>query len=210
MLPTCSLREGRNVILPGQIFDGQAGLHANGLRDYDPAVGRYVESDPLGLRAGINTYAYAAGTPMLNIDPSGLDVTVGYFPGGTGHVGIGVNSRSVSGLYPDPTAVKYSRLLTCRGVKGIVLTNGYEKAAKYLVIHTTAAQDAQIQNYVDTALNNNTIYNLCSNQCTNFVRNALEAGGVSIPPGASFDPIPETFFNALRWAYGSWTVPGNQ
>jgi RHS repeat-associated protein len=49
MLPTCSLREGRNVILPGQAFDGQAGLHQNGFRDFDPAIGRYIESDPVGL-----------------------------------------------------------------------------------------------------------------------------------------------------------------
>jgi hypothetical protein len=148
---------------------------------------------------------------MLNIDPLGLDVTVGYFPGGTGHVGIGVNSKSVSGLYPDPGAVNYSRLLTCQGVKGIVLTNGYDKGAKYLVIHTTPAQDVQIQNYLNAALGNqNNTYNLCSNQCTNFVRNALEAGGVMLPPGASFDIFPQTFFNALRWGYGPWTVPGNQ
>ena len=35
-----SLRGRRNVILPGQIFDGQAGLHDNGFRDYDPALDR--------------------------------------------------------------------------------------------------------------------------------------------------------------------------
>jgi len=61
-----------NLRLPGQVFDGQAGLHANGFRDYDPAVGRYVESDPVGLRAGINTYAYIDGNPIRSIDPSGL------------------------------------------------------------------------------------------------------------------------------------------
>lgn len=44
----CSLREGCNVILPGQYFDGETGLHYNTARDYDPAVGRYVESDPVG------------------------------------------------------------------------------------------------------------------------------------------------------------------
>ena len=41
-------------------------------RDYDPAVGRYIESDPLGVSAGINTYVYSDGSPILNSDPSGL------------------------------------------------------------------------------------------------------------------------------------------
>jgi RHS repeat-associated protein len=38
-----------NLRFPRQIFDGQAGLHLNGFRDYDPAIGGYPESDPIGL-----------------------------------------------------------------------------------------------------------------------------------------------------------------
>ena|SRR5882724_13708010 len=52
-----------NLRLPGQVFDWQAGLPQNGSGDYDPATGRYVQSDPVGLGGGINTYAYAAGNP---------------------------------------------------------------------------------------------------------------------------------------------------
>jgi RHS repeat-associated protein len=46
--------------------------HQNTFRDYDPAVGRYVESDPIGLNADVNTYAYVKGDPVALVDPKGL------------------------------------------------------------------------------------------------------------------------------------------
>jgi RHS repeat-associated protein len=61
-----------NLRFPGQILDGAAGLHQNHFRDFDPAVGGYVESDRIGLRGGVNTYAYAEGNPVGNYDSKGL------------------------------------------------------------------------------------------------------------------------------------------
>ncbi|MEF3062984.1 RHS repeat domain-containing protein [Ralstonia solanacearum] len=63
-----------NLRFPGQVYDAETGKHYNVNRDYDPAGGRYVQSDPIGLNGGQpSTYAYVGGSPTANIDPRGLD-----------------------------------------------------------------------------------------------------------------------------------------
>jgi len=61
-----------NPRFPGQIYDPQAGLNQSYFRDYDPAVGRYIESDLIGMKGGLNTYAYVMSDPISLIDSDGL------------------------------------------------------------------------------------------------------------------------------------------
>ncbi|WP_327141157.1 putative T7SS-secreted protein [Nocardia sp. NBC_01327] len=56
---------------PGQIHDPETGLHYNHHRTYDPATGRFLTQDPLGLAAAPNPSSYPHN-PTAWTDPLGL------------------------------------------------------------------------------------------------------------------------------------------
>ncbi|MBB4595317.1 RHS repeat-associated protein [Xanthomonas arboricola] len=67
---------------PGQRFDAASGFNQNYFRDYDAAIGRYGQSDPIGLSGGINTYSYVSGSPVTLLDFLGLESPGSFNNGG--------------------------------------------------------------------------------------------------------------------------------
>ena len=63
---------GMNMRFPGQRYDSASGFNYNYFRDYESFVGRYSQSDPIGLEGGINTYLYSSGNPLNSSDFYGL------------------------------------------------------------------------------------------------------------------------------------------
>jgi RHS repeat-associated protein len=57
---------------PGQQYDSATGFSYNYFRDYEPGIGRYVQSDQIGLLGGVTTYSYANSNPFTVIDRYGL------------------------------------------------------------------------------------------------------------------------------------------
>ena len=88
-----------NLRFPGQIYHPISQSTYNYYRDYDPRTGRYIESDPIGLAGGINTYAYVGGNPLGAVDPRGLwAITVGAYAGAGAELTFGRDPNTGGGF----------------------------------------------------------------------------------------------------------------
>ena len=62
-----------SLAIESRLYDQESGTHYNYYRNYVSGIGRYVQSDPIGLDEGINTYAYAQENPLSYVDLATLE-----------------------------------------------------------------------------------------------------------------------------------------
>jgi RHS repeat-associated protein len=174
---------------PGQYADRETGWSQNGFRDYVSDTGGYGQSDPIGLKGGLNTYAYVLNSPLSYVDPFGLDVNVCYYYDAAlsfGHIGFAVGSeQGTSGFYPtgDPL-----------GSPGEVKKDE-QRMKECKVIPSNPDQDDCMLKCRAKRMSNPGTYKLTTNQCTSFVRECLTECG--LPAGNSPSSAPRPLFLKL-------------
>lgn len=114
-----------NLRFAGQYYDQETELHYNYFRDYVPQTGRYIQSDPIGLLGGLNTYAYVGGNPLRYTDPTGEAAPVIIIAGAglVGAVSQGVTTALNDGSASDVGSAIVGGAILGAGI-GIGAVNG--------------------------------------------------------------------------------------
>jgi RHS repeat-associated protein len=112
--PTSTMGYVLNLRYPGQYFDAESGLSHNDSRDYDSTLDRYIQSDFIGLKGGVSTYAYANNSPLMLVDPlgqaspvchavlTGIGAVCGAYIGGSWGGALGGGAGALGGTTVEP------------------------------------------------------------------------------------------------------------
>jgi RHS repeat-associated protein len=121
----------------GQIMLPEAKLYHYKARVYDPLLGRFLQTDPLGYSDDLNLYAYTYNDSLNRTDPSGEDAYVQVWDNGTVHIQIPIvfsgdaaspqNIQIISNNISSTLSGKFGKYTVTSTVQ--VLTNEQSKTA---------------------------------------------------------------------------------
>ncbi|MEI6033171.1 MAG: RHS repeat-associated core domain-containing protein, partial [Verrucomicrobiae bacterium] len=150
VLPASSV--ANRFLFTGREWLSDAGIYDYRNRVYSPALGRFLQTDPIRFAAGdVNIYRYCRNNPVKWVDPMGLDVFRIQEPGIAGHayVGIGGNAAPGSSTYGGfpSTGNIFDSPMTIQNPNATAFDPSTDTVTRY---PTTPEQDAKLKKWVDS------------------------------------------------------------
>lgn len=206
-----------NLGFPGQYFDVETGLNYNGFRDYDSGSGREIQSDPKGLFGGqISTYAYGNNSPLMNIDPLGLESPRAACGGNNNSTSAWTGCSTTPPPCTDPCGCKSPNLGLAATIIGTEIVGGGPEdpladAAVAEEIAAAEAEDAAVTAYADTTAPGANVTNITTDATADQAGATLESNGYTATTSA--DGQATIYTNAEGDTYivrPSNSAPGGQ
>lgn len=159
---------------PGQQANDASGTFYNYQREFEPATGRYTQSDPIGLKGGTAAYVYALANPLSRQDRLGLRSAgilsgseLGGVPGKKGNNPFGhLAIATESGAFSFGTRHAYGS-----SALAYIQSQVAHRNVEVVTFDTTAHQEAEIERIMKS--HDKSTYDVRTRNCATAVADSL-------------------------------------